>query len=301
MTRIVDMVKFADTWISDIAPMARLILDENKDKSRACKVLWNADVGFEIREGQYRHTVNLTDRVCSCRTWQLRGIPCQHAISALCHIEHEPEPLVEHWPQQEILQASHNSQFTAGQSSQGSSHPEPTSSYQPGPTRFNQPSSTTSSNHASSTTVCGDTSRFKMAKETVKTSQPPPFVDTSIPVTRGITSQLPPRTRQTAGQKRGRVATGEDSAGGVPKRPTNGGSSNVGFGIYTSASGTKILNPGTSSHRILPTSSSYKDTSSMGIDLGFKPRGLRWKNKDVVTIPNCSKWQTKRRSNTNLE
>ncbi|KAH0644946.1 hypothetical protein KY284_032830 [Solanum tuberosum] len=169
--------------------------------------------------------------------------------------------------------ASHNSQFTAGQSSQESSHPEPTSSYQPGPTRFNQPASTTSSNHASSTTVCGDTSRVKRARETAKTSQPPPFVDTSIPVTRGITSQLPPRTRQIAGQKRGRVVTGEDSARGGPKRPTNGGSSNVGFGIYTSASETQILN----------ISSSYKDASLMGIDLGFKPRGLRWKNKDDVT------------------
>ncbi|KAK4724981.1 hypothetical protein R3W88_027760 [Solanum pinnatisectum] len=118
------------------------------------------------------------------------------------------------------------------------SHPEPTSSYQPGPTRFNQPAPTTSSNHASSTTVCDNTSRVKRVRETAKTSQPPPFVDTSIPVTRGITSQLPPRTRQTAGQKRIRVATGEDSARGGPKRPTNGGSSNVGFGIYTSASGT---------------------------------------------------------------
>ncbi|KAH0669364.1 hypothetical protein KY285_023522 [Solanum tuberosum] len=147
--------------------------------------------------------------------------------------------------------ASHSSQFTAGQ-------------------------------------ICGDTSRFKRARETTKTSQPPPFVDTSIPVTRGITSQLPPRTRQTVGQKRGRVATGEDSAGGVQKRPTNGGSSNVGFGIYTSASGTQILNPGTSSHRILPT-------SSMGIDLGFKPRGLRWKNKDVVTTSQLQQMAKKKK------
>ncbi|KAK4716836.1 hypothetical protein R3W88_015174 [Solanum pinnatisectum] len=161
---------------------------------------------------------------------------------------------------------SHNSQFTVGQSSQGSSHPEPTSSYQPGPIKFNQPASTTSNSHASSTTVCGDTSRVKRARETAKTSQPPPFVDTSIPVTRAIT-----------------IATGEDSARGGPKRPTNGGSSNVGFGIYTSASGTQILNSGTSSQRILPTSSSYKDASLMGIDLFCKPRGLRWKNKDVVT------------------
>uniref|UniRef100_M1C7I2 Gag-pol polyprotein n=1 Tax=Solanum tuberosum TaxID=4113 RepID=M1C7I2_SOLTU len=176
--------------------------------------------------------------------------------------------------------ASHNSQFTAGQSSQGSCHPEPTSSFQPGPTRFNQPASTTSNNHASSTTVCGDTSRVKRARETAKTSQPPPFVDTSIPVTRGITSQLPPKTRQTAGQKRGRVAIGEDSARGGPKRP-----SNIGFGIYTSASGTQILN----------ISSSYKDASLTGIDLGFKPRGLRWKNKDAFTTSQLQQMANKKK------
>ncbi|KAG5602270.1 hypothetical protein H5410_033640 [Solanum commersonii] len=92
MTRTMDMVKFADTWICDI--VTRLMLEENKEKSMACKVLWNADVGFEIGEGQYKHTINLPNRVCSCRTGQLRGIPCQHAIFALYHIEQEPEPLV---------------------------------------------------------------------------------------------------------------------------------------------------------------------------------------------------------------
>ncbi|KAH0702390.1 hypothetical protein KY290_017679 [Solanum tuberosum] len=173
---------------------------------------------------------------------------------------------------------SHNLQFT-GQSSQGSSHPEPRSSYQHGPIRFNQPASTTSSNHASSTTVCGDTIRVKRARETAKSSQPPPFVDTSITVIKGITSQLPPRTRQTAGQKRERVATREDFARGGPKRPTNGGSSNVGFGIYTSASGIQILN----------------DASSTGIDLGFKPRGLRWKNKDVVATSQLQQMANKKK------
>ena len=67
-------------------------------------------------------------------------------------------------------------------------------------------------------------------------------MDTSIPVKRGIISQLPPRIGQTATQKRGRVAIGEDFARGGPKRTTNGGSSNVGFGIYTSESGIQILN-----------------------------------------------------------
>ncbi|KAG5616394.1 hypothetical protein H5410_016218 [Solanum commersonii] len=164
-----------------------------------------------------------------------------------------------------------------------------------GDDQFNQPTSTISSNYASSTTVCGDTVRVKRARETAKSSQPPLFVDTSITVIKGIISQLHLRTRQTVGQKKERVATGEDFARGGPKRPTNGGSSNVGFGIYTSASGIQILNPGTSSQRILPTGSSYKDASSTGIDLGFKPRGLRWKNKDVVATSQLQQMANKKK------
>ncbi|XP_060182039.1 uncharacterized protein LOC132611661 [Lycium barbarum] len=50
MTRQCDMIKFANTWISEISPMARLTLEDNKEMARGCKVLWNADVGFEIGE-----------------------------------------------------------------------------------------------------------------------------------------------------------------------------------------------------------------------------------------------------------
>ncbi|XP_070015635.1 uncharacterized protein [Nicotiana sylvestris] len=80
MTRQVDMLKFADTWISD----------------RKCTIFWNADVGFEIGEGLHKHVVNLTDKVCTCRAWQLRGIPCQHVVLAYYHINEEPEQAVEH-------------------------------------------------------------------------------------------------------------------------------------------------------------------------------------------------------------
>lgn len=41
ITRNVEMLKFAETWISDISPMARLILEESKDLSRKCQLLWN--------------------------------------------------------------------------------------------------------------------------------------------------------------------------------------------------------------------------------------------------------------------
>ncbi|KAM3303922.1 hypothetical protein P3S67_014953 [Capsicum chacoense] len=103
MSRTVDMTRFANTWICDISPMVRHILEENEDRARVSKVLWNDDVGFKIGEGEYRHTVDLSSRIYSCRTWQLRGIPYQYVICALYHIEQEPESYVEHWYKKETF------------------------------------------------------------------------------------------------------------------------------------------------------------------------------------------------------
>ncbi|WMV48790.1 hypothetical protein MTR67_042175 [Solanum verrucosum] len=97
MDRHGDMIKFVDTWIGDISPMARLILEENKEIGRTLRVNWNHDIGFEIQEEEYRHIIDMTRKTCSCRLWQLRGIPCQHAVCALYHIGQEPEDYVEHW------------------------------------------------------------------------------------------------------------------------------------------------------------------------------------------------------------
>ncbi|PHU07779.1 hypothetical protein BC332_24268 [Capsicum chinense] len=41
----------------------RLILEKNKNSTRTCKVFCNADVEFDIGEGKYRHTVDLTNRL----------------------------------------------------------------------------------------------------------------------------------------------------------------------------------------------------------------------------------------------
>ncbi|XP_019236917.1 PREDICTED: uncharacterized protein LOC109217142 [Nicotiana attenuata] len=95
MNRHVDMRRFVETWITDISPMARLILEENKELSRKCKVLWNGDSGFEIGDGDKRFIVDLVRRTCTCRTWQLRGIPCAHVVCAFYHLDQEPENEVE--------------------------------------------------------------------------------------------------------------------------------------------------------------------------------------------------------------
>ncbi|XP_070047326.1 uncharacterized protein [Nicotiana tomentosiformis] len=50
MNKTIEIRKFAETWVTDIVPIARMILEENKALSRRCKVIWNAEHGFEVDE-----------------------------------------------------------------------------------------------------------------------------------------------------------------------------------------------------------------------------------------------------------
>ena len=102
------MIKFAETWISDIAPMARAILERNKEYSKNCNVQWNGVNGFEISDGEYSFVVDLEKKHCDCRLWMLRGIPCPHAICAYYYLNQDPDQHVEHWYMKETFLKAYN-------------------------------------------------------------------------------------------------------------------------------------------------------------------------------------------------
>ncbi|XP_059275273.1 uncharacterized protein LOC132029892 isoform X2 [Lycium ferocissimum] len=86
MRRIGELRQFSNTWITDISPMAFKILQENIDKSMKCSLSWNGERGFEVRDPWgCTHTVDIQRQTCSCRSRQLRGIPCAHAVAAIHH------------------------------------------------------------------------------------------------------------------------------------------------------------------------------------------------------------------------
>ena len=90
MKRISDLREFSNTWITDISPMSLKILQENIQKSMQCNLTWNGERGFEIKHHGFTHTVDIANRRCSCRSWQLRGIPCPHGVAALHYKNLEP-------------------------------------------------------------------------------------------------------------------------------------------------------------------------------------------------------------------
>lgn len=49
---------------------------------------------FEVLNSKENFTVNLNNRECTCRHWQISGIPCQHGVAAIYSLYKEPEPFV---------------------------------------------------------------------------------------------------------------------------------------------------------------------------------------------------------------
>jgi hypothetical protein len=72
------------TWTANICSNIFRKLKVNIERSGCCIVLWNGADGFEVQEKEdKKYVVNLTLGTCSCRYWQLSGLPCAHAISCI--------------------------------------------------------------------------------------------------------------------------------------------------------------------------------------------------------------------------
>ncbi|KAG5599240.1 hypothetical protein H5410_030610 [Solanum commersonii] len=90
MTRIAKLREFTNTWMCDFSPMSLKVLQENIDRSVNCNIEFNGVDGFEVKEGPFQHSVDLGRWTCSCRVWQLKGIPCAHAVAAIYFKKCEP-------------------------------------------------------------------------------------------------------------------------------------------------------------------------------------------------------------------
>ncbi|XP_019253979.1 PREDICTED: uncharacterized protein LOC109232679 [Nicotiana attenuata] len=97
MERMNSMREFSKKWVGEISPMAMEILGENAQRAAKCEVEFNGETGYEIQDGPYKHVVDFRAYTCTCRSWQLKGIPCAHAITAMHYKNYEVEPYVDHW------------------------------------------------------------------------------------------------------------------------------------------------------------------------------------------------------------
>uniref|UniRef100_A0A803PYD3 SWIM-type domain-containing protein n=1 Tax=Cannabis sativa TaxID=3483 RepID=A0A803PYD3_CANSA len=85
-------------WESNIAPRIQEILEKNKDIASGHISLKSSDFIYQIQTmyGSLYY-VNLKEMKCSCRKWDLTGIPCSHAVAAIWNKHGEPENYVSKW------------------------------------------------------------------------------------------------------------------------------------------------------------------------------------------------------------
>ncbi|XP_077233932.1 uncharacterized protein LOC143876142 [Tasmannia lanceolata] len=71
------------TWTSILAPSAEKRMLEAISHAGGYKVLRSDEVEFEVISTDRSNIVNIGTHSCSCRDWQVYGIPCSHAVAAL--------------------------------------------------------------------------------------------------------------------------------------------------------------------------------------------------------------------------
>ena len=67
------------------------------NESRSCRGFMSSPGEYEVMEGKSTLSISLNQHTCLCNLWQLTGIPCRHATSALLHKGLDPQSLVDDW------------------------------------------------------------------------------------------------------------------------------------------------------------------------------------------------------------
>ncbi|XP_031382149.1 uncharacterized protein LOC116196530 isoform X1 [Punica granatum] len=73
----------SNSWFSILAPSAEKRMLEAIAHASTYQVLRSDEVEFEVLSHERSNIVNIDSRSCSCRDWQLFGIPCSHAVAAI--------------------------------------------------------------------------------------------------------------------------------------------------------------------------------------------------------------------------
>ncbi|XP_022023764.1 uncharacterized protein LOC110924027 [Helianthus annuus] len=67
-----------------LTPTATEIFDKIKEKAADMSVQWNAVDKYQVKGSSLEQcVVNMADKTCSCRRWELTGMPCKHAVAVI--------------------------------------------------------------------------------------------------------------------------------------------------------------------------------------------------------------------------
>ncbi|CAI9279523.1 unnamed protein product [Lactuca saligna] len=84
MKRICNVKKVMSKAPGPLTPTTSKLLERNREASVQYRARWNGTAKYEVYGPWHdQHVVDMTNMSCTCRRWELNGIPCRHAIATI--------------------------------------------------------------------------------------------------------------------------------------------------------------------------------------------------------------------------
>ncbi|RVW63770.1 hypothetical protein CK203_059629 [Vitis vinifera] len=105
-----DHMGSTENWKAPIGPKTEEKLLENIIKSGSLPVYPYVGGVFKVFNMKVYVDVNLRERTCTCKAWQMAGIPCEHACAAIRQMKQDVYEYVDSYfklPMQELIYSGH--------------------------------------------------------------------------------------------------------------------------------------------------------------------------------------------------
>ena len=89
-------------------PRVMFKLHEALQQARRCSILSKGKMQFEVQDISFRFVVNLDQKTCDCRRWDITGLPCRHAWTAINHMRLEGQHFISHNHTKAAYHAAYN-------------------------------------------------------------------------------------------------------------------------------------------------------------------------------------------------
>ncbi|CAI9289037.1 unnamed protein product [Lactuca saligna] len=98
MERMYKMLLEGQSWGNlKICPSIRLKISKLKKQQRFWGVIPYRIQQYEVRIGNDGYVVDLNNNTCGCRSWQVSGIPCVHAVAVISYLNRNARDYITPW------------------------------------------------------------------------------------------------------------------------------------------------------------------------------------------------------------
>ncbi|XP_073126653.1 uncharacterized protein [Henckelia pumila] len=98
----------AEKWNGVICPKIKAVLSKYYLEASGYSLMMSDETHYHISGPDQQHSVDLSRMTCSCRKWDLTGIPCSHAICAIWCNRKDPESYVHRYYSVETYKRSYS-------------------------------------------------------------------------------------------------------------------------------------------------------------------------------------------------